>query len=287
MPIDTVPDYYEAKADFSDIYNQADPRAYYRVLGALGYEIPAHGARVFDHLLEEMGGREGKTVLDVCCGYSANAALLNHEVELADLYEHYNSMETAADGAVAEIDRHWFAERRRPDAVSVVGLDIADNAVDYAASVGLLDRGVVADLETAPPDDATVQALGAADLVSVTGGIGYIGEKTLRAIVEAAGEDPPWVAALNLRWVDFTPIAEALEDLGLVTEHLEGYCVPQRRFAHEQEREAALAGLRARGLDPGPELRLGAHCAELFVARPPEVARETPIGEALGFLTAG
>jgi hypothetical protein len=286
MSIDAEPDHYQAKADFGSIYNQPDPRPYYRTLGALGYEIPAHGVLVFDRLLDEMGGREGKTVLDVCCGYSANAALLNHDIELTELYEHYASLENAADDTMAEIDRHWLAEHSRPDAVSMIGLDVADNAVRYATSVGLLDRGVVADLETKAPDDESMQTLATADLVAVTGGVGYVGEKTFRAIIEAAGDDPPWIAALSLRWVDFGPIAETLDELGLVTEQVEGYCVPQRRFAHEPERQAALAGLRARGLDPTPELLLGAHCAELFVARPPEAARDTPISDALGFLTA-
>ena len=32
---------YEAKTDFSNIYNQADPRAYFHTLGALSYEIVA------------------------------------------------------------------------------------------------------------------------------------------------------------------------------------------------------------------------------------------------------
>jgi SAM-dependent methyltransferase len=285
MAVDAESDLYQAKANFDDIYNKSDPRSYYRTLGALGYEIPARGALVFDRLLDEMGGREGKTVLDVCCGYSANAALLNHDIELADLYEHYVSLENAADGDMAEIDRQWFAEHSRQDTVSVIGLDIADNAVRYATSVGLLDHGVVADLESGRPDEETAQVFAAADLVAVTGGIGYVGEKTFRAIVEAGGDDPPWIAALSLRWVDFSPITEAFDDLGLVTEQLEGYCVPQRRFAHDQEREAAIAGLRARGLDPAPELQLGAHCAELYVSRPPEVARAAPISDVLGFLT--
>jgi SAM-dependent methyltransferase len=279
-------DHYQAKANFDDVYNQPDPRQYYRTLGVLNYEIPAHGALVFDLLLDEMGGREGRTVLDVCCGYSANAALLNHDVNLAELYEHYGSLASAADGDIAEIDRQWFAERGRADAVSVIGLDIAGNAVRYAASVGLLNKGVVADLESGDPDEETVRALAAADLVAVTGGIGYVGEKTFRSVIEASGEDPPWVAALSLRWVDFSPIAETFDDLGLVTERLEGYCVPQRRFAHDSERQAALAGLRARGLDPAPELRLGAHCAELYVSRPPEAARAAPLADVLGFLAA-
>ncbi|MBO0806801.1 MAG: hypothetical protein J2P32_00655, partial [Actinobacteria bacterium] len=144
----------------------------------------------------------------------------------------------------------------------------------------------VADLEAAPPDEEASKAFASADLVAVTGGVGYIGEKTFQAIVGAADE-PPWVAALCLRWIDFSPIVEAFDDLGLVTEQLEGYCVPQRRFAHEAEREAALAGLRERGLDPTPEEQLGAHCAELYVSRPPDAAREAPISQVLGYLAAG
>ncbi|MDR0343348.1 MAG: class I SAM-dependent methyltransferase [Nocardiopsaceae bacterium] len=286
MPIDPKPDHYHAKADFGSVYNQPDPRPYYRTLGMLGYEIPAHGARVFDRLLDEMGGREGKTVLDVCCGYSANAALLNYDVQLPELYEHYASLEDAADDAVTELDRRWFAARRRRDAVTMVGLDVADNAVRYATSVGLLDADVVADLEAAPPDEEAKKAFATADLVGVTGGIGYIGQKTFQAIL-AAADEPPWVAALSLRWVDFSPILETLDDLGLVTEHLEGYCVPQRRFAHEPEREAALASLHERGVDPALELQLGAHCAELYVSRPPDAARQRPISEVLGYLAAG
>ena len=170
--------------------------------------------------------------------------------------------------------------------VSVIGFDVADNAVRYAISVGLLDRGVVANLEVDRPDEDAMRAFATADLIAVTGGVGYVGQKTFRAIVEASGDDPPWVAALSLRWVDFSPIAETLDGLGLVTEQVEGYCVPQRRFANESERQAALTGLRAQGLDSVPELLLGAHCAELYVSRPPEAVRATPISDVLGFLTA-
>jgi hypothetical protein len=272
MPFDGESDHYQSKADFGDVYNQPGPRSYYRTLGVLDYEIPAHGAAVFNLLLDEMGSRADKMVLDVCCGYSA--------------YEHYGHLENAAAHDIAEMDRRWLAEHSRPDPVSVIGLDVAGNAVRYATGVGLLDQGLVADLETGKPDEEITHALAAADLVTVTGGVGYVGEKTFRAIVEASGDDSPWVAALCLRWVDYTPIAGALGDLGLVTEWLDGYCVPQRRFAHEDERQAALAGVRVRGLDPAPELQLDAHCAELYVSRPPEAARTMPVADLLSSLTA-
>jgi SAM-dependent methyltransferase len=279
--------HYQAKANFDDVYNQPDPRSYYRALSVLDYEIPAHGALVFDRLLDEMGGRQGKTVLDVCCGYSANAALLNHDIELADLYDHYASLEDASDSEIADIDKRWFVERERADAVSVIGLDIADKAARYSATVGLLDQAVVADLESSAPDKEAVRAFAAADLVGVTGGIGYVGKKTFQSIVAVRDDEPPWVAALCLRWVDFAPIAEAFDDLGLVTERLDGYCVPQRRFTDDAERRAAIDGLHDRGLDPGPELELGAHCAELYVSRPPEAARAAPLDDILGDLATG
>ncbi|MGH9087209.1 MAG: hypothetical protein ACRDYZ_03730 [Acidimicrobiales bacterium] len=279
--MDTQPEPYDAKADFSGIYNEADPRAYFRTLGALSYEIPRHGPPVFERLLDVMGGREGKTVLDVCCSYGVNAAVLNHKIDLEELDEHYAGAGEIDASSLQEIDREWFAARRRADAVRTVGLDVAESAVRYATSVGLLDRGVVADLERESVGDDDLEALASADLVTVTGGIGYIGERTLRTVAEAAGDAAPWIAVLSLRWLDFEPIAESLHEIGLVTEGVPTYCVPQRRFADDGERQAALDGLHQRGLDPSAELQSDAHFAELFVVRPPEAVREVPIDEVV------
>lgn len=286
MSTETQPDHYEAKVDFTAIYDQPDPRAYYRTLSALDYSIPAHGAAVFECLLGELGSREEQTILDVCCSYGINAALLNHDLELDDLTTRYASVDSSLGGdQLAALDRRWYAQRSRDDAVSTIGLDVAGNALRYATAAGLLDQSLQVDLEAGPCDEETRTLLASADLVTITGGIGYVGERTFGTIVEASGDDPPWIAALNLRWVDFTPIAERLEALGLVTERLDSYSVPQRRFADAEEREAALAALAARGLDASDEHRADAHFAELFVARPPEAVRDAPIEGILGHLT--
>jgi hypothetical protein len=127
--MDTEPELYDAKADFTSIYNEADPRAYFATLGALSYEIPRHGRLVFERLLDVMGGRDGKTVLDVCCSYGINAALLNHKIDLEELDRHYASVGAVDASVLEEIDRDWFAARRRADAVRTVGLDVAERAV--------------------------------------------------------------------------------------------------------------------------------------------------------------
>lgn len=267
------------KADFTDVYVQPDPRAYYRTLARLDYEIPEHGCPVFRAVIDEL--REpgsAPTVLDLCCSYGVNAALLNHDLALADVSRHYEEIsDTAMSRAeLLDVNREWYAARRRADAVDVVGLDISGPAVRYAVEAGLLASGIVADLETEPLHDADAAKLAGVDLITVTGGIGYVNERTFEQIYDAADE-APWVAALSLRWIDFEPVAETLASQGLVTERVDGFVVPQRRVADQDEHRFVLSELEARGVEPIPAELSGTHCAALYVARPAGAAAESPV----------
>jgi hypothetical protein len=157
-------------------------------------------------------------------------------------------------------------------------VDISEPAVRYAVDVGLLVDGVVADLETQQLSDRDAAKLSEVDLVTVTGGIGYINERTFEQILDAADETP-WVAALSLRWVDFDPIAETLEQQGLVTERLDGYVARQRRFADSEEREFVFDELAARGIEPTNVEVDGHHGAELYLARPADAVQSTPLDD--------
>lgn len=270
------------KADFTDEYNAADPRPYYANLGSLDYQVPEHGAAVFRHLAEVLDVEDRPpTVLDVCCSYGINAALMNHDLSFEDLRRHYTSPEVRAmsRAELVEADRALLAEHRRDDAHRVVGLDISEAAVGYAVDVGLLDGGIVADLENDDAPSSVVDAMAEADLVTVTGGIGYVNERTFDQIVSAREGAPPWVAALTLRWIGFDAVARSLEDQGLVTERVDGYAVRQRRFADDSEREHVFSALDEKGLEPSPLEEDGWHCAELFVARPADAIDDTPVQE--------
>jgi hypothetical protein len=279
-----VDDAYADKADFDHIYDQPDPRAYYATLGRLGYEIPTHGVDVFRHVLPALG--DDPTVLDLCCSYGVNAALLRHDVELAELFSHYADPAHAelTPGELLDVDREFYAGRRRPEAIEVIGLDAAANAIHYAVEAGILSDGIAVDLESGAPDPEIDTELARADLVTVTGGIGYIGEKTFDHILRAADDDPPMIAALSLRWVDFEPIAETLEDHGLVPELVDGYVAPQRDFSDDTEREAVMTGLHQLGLPLTHVEEQGRHGASLWLARTPEDVRDHPIDVVLADL---
>lgn len=272
------------KADFGDIYNRPDPRDYYTTLGSLGYVIPQHGADAFSRLLRHRtAGGEGVSpkVLDVCCSYGVGGALLKTDLRLQQLYAHYRDVTTSeANGhGLLPVDREFFAKHRRPDAPRVVGLDVAKNAIDYAVAAGLLDDGVSGNFEDSDPSPTVAALIADTQLVTTTGGIGYVTERTFERLL-ALMDTTPWVAAFCLRQYDYTPIAQLFERYGLQTEKSER-TYHQRRFVGEAEQQWALSQVAARGLDTAGKETDGHYHAELFVSRPPDDVQACPLSQLL------
>jgi SAM-dependent methyltransferase len=257
----------ENKSDFSTIYGRPDPRAYFRALAPLRYQVPQHALPVIEAVLAASGAR---TVLDVCCSYGINGALLRHDVDLDEI----GARATDTDPAVAPADlitsdRAFYASRvRRPD-LAVVGLDASAPAIDYAVRTGLLADGWAEDLESADPSPALAEGLRDVGLVVCTGGVGYIGHRTFERVAAAVGKPRElWLAVFVLRVFGYDEIAAALARHGLVTERLPGVTFPQRRFADRDEAEAALHDVTARGLDPAGKEAEGWYHADCYLTRP-------------------
>ncbi|MEW2295637.1 hypothetical protein ABZ719_23510 [Streptomyces sp. NPDC006743] len=262
------------KSRFDDVYVQPDPRAYFTRLAPLDYEIPHHAQPVFRRLAAERaahgdGRPGGPVVLDLCCSYGINAALLNHEVTLAELYERYTS-DTArrmTPTQLAAWDRKFYAERRRPDAIAVYGLDIAGPAVRYAQEAGLLEAGFTDDLERVPPGPALRDALDEVGLITLTGGGSYITERTFAALLDGIRR-PVWVSAFVLRTVSYEPVVRTLAAHGLHTTVDGARTYPQRRFTDERERQHAIEAVRALGGDPSGREEEGRYHSVLYTSRP-------------------
>lgn len=261
------------KTRFDDIYDQPDPRAYFRTLAPLQYEIPQQAQDVFRRTLAQRSAVQGShlpvTVLDLCCSYGINAALLNHDLTLADLYAHYTSAETAAltRGELVEFDKEFYASRRRSDAVPVIGLDTAENATRYALEVGLLDEAYAENLERHPPSDGLRRAVGRVGLITVTGGIGYITHTTFGALLDAT-RVPVWVSAFVLRTVPFQDILTVLDAHRLATETDPERTYPQRLFSDLNEQTSAVDQVLKAGDDPTGLEAEGRYYTRLYESRP-------------------
>ncbi|GHG61365.1 hypothetical protein [Streptomyces griseocarneus] len=266
------------KSGFEDVYDRPDPRAYFTRLRPLDYRIPHHAQPVYRALVEERArrarSRPPAAVVDLCCSYGVNAALLNHDLTLADLYAHYTSPE-AATLTTAELtrrDKEFYAAHRRADAVPVIGVDVSSRAVGYARDVGLLDDAFAVDLETDDACPGLARALGNAWLITVTGGLSYIGPRTFGRVLAHAPRDVR-VAAFALRTVDYGPIAAVLRDHGLVTE-TSAELHPQRRFTDDAEQRRTVDRLTALGMDAAGYEAEGYYYARYHYSRPVEdVAR--------------
>lgn len=166
-------DINEAKVNMDHIYNQPDPRAYFRELKKLNYSIPDTALPIFRKIVEQVRREEDDTVhvLDLGCSYGVNAALLKHGLSMEELYSHWGHKDLTIANAeeVAARDKKYFTNLENPQNIEVVGLDLAENAISFAEDVGLLDDGLAINLETGGLSKQAEEILSPTDLVTSTG----------------------------------------------------------------------------------------------------------------------
>ncbi|KAJ5015794.1 hypothetical protein K4K57_012614 [Colletotrichum sp. SAR 10_99] len=279
MTIEERPDQFTntRKADFNSIYNQPDPRAYFKALTPLQYQIPQQALPFVERILELSSPSEDvqpRKVLDVCCSYGINAALLRYDLTLDALSAHLASSPKQSGRDQIISDKRFFASKLIHPEVDVLGLDIAPDAIAYAVKTGLMKDGWAENLETSDPSLSLREGLKDVEVVVCTGGVGYVGPSTFSRIADAVEDSSKlWIVTFVLRVFSFNEIADVLEENhGLVTEKIPGHLFRQRRFTTREEQSAAVADVRARGLDTKGLEEDGWFYAECYVTRPRDVA---------------
>lgn len=273
------------KADMTHIYGRPDPRSYFRELGKVDYKIPDCAKPVFDSLIHHLEDRKNEPVcaLDLGCSYGVNAALLKHDLDMDDLYEHWTDplLDHATPEQVIDADRLFFEELPTASSTTIVGLDSSMPAIDYAKNAGLLDEGLALDLERGPLPEAASGMLQPVDIIISTGCVGYVTETSFSKLMPVVTQgQKPWLANFVLRMFSFEPIAQELATHGYVTEKLDCEPFVQRAFVSHDEQEGVLDKLAAQGLDTKGEEN-GHLIAEFYLSRPePDAA--VSIGEIIG-----
>lgn len=260
------------KVTLDHIYAQPDPRAYFRELRELDYRIPQLAKPYFAKLVDDYRQARQVTtcqIVDIGSSYGINAALLNCDLTMDELYDRYCG---ADDDAVsrAELlrqDRELVRARGELDRHRFVGLDASRPALTYAREAGFLDADVHADLESYPPTERQRAVFDGTDLVISTGCLGYVTGTTLERVIAASGKRRPWLAHFVLRMFPFEPVADMLTRLGYDTIPVDGV-FKQRRFAGEQEQTRMLDTLAAGGIDPEGLETDGWLYAQLYISLP-------------------
>lgn len=272
----------QSKAVFDDIYTLDDPRAYFSVLGELDYMIPDVAEPVVRQILAAKALATGvkPVVLDVGCSYGINAAVHRFPLTFGGLRHRYarREMRAISSETLVRLDRNVYAAWPDVSLARFIGLDISAPAISYAAGVGLLEQGIVADLESGALSTQSARIISSADVILSTGCIGYITEKTFSKILDTT-EKPPWIISFVLRMFPFDSMAATLAKRGLVTERLTGATFIQRRFRDAEEFESSLATLAALGVDATGLESEGLFHADLILSRPEADARAAPLDD--------
>ena len=276
----------EAKANMDGIYDQEDPRAYFRELRKLNYDIPGAAKPIIQQLISHLQTTSERPVhvLDVGSSYGVNAALIKYDMTMPELYAHWGQrvLQHATVREVIENDRSYFDALDEADNLEVTGLDVAENAVAFGAQVGLLDKSIAVNLEDQTLPRTSRRDLASVDLVISTGCVGYVTEKTFERLMPAVSQGrPPWFANFVLRLFPFDQISESLADQGYITEKLEGKTFVQRNFASSDEQQQVLCQLQDRGIDTAGNEGEGHYLAEFYLSRPVTEVEEVPISSLL------
>ena len=276
----------EAKVNMDGIYDQQDPRAYFRELRKLDYEIPGAAKPIIQQLIKHLqtASEEPVHLLDVGSSYGVNAALIKYDMTMSDLYAHWGQkvLQHATVQDIIENDRNYFDTLDAADNLEVTGLDVAENAVAFGAEVGLLDEAIAVNLESQTLPQSSRRDLASVDLVMSTGCVGYVTEKTFERLIPAVSQGhQPWFANFVLRLFPFDQIAESLADQGYVTEKLKGQTFVQRNFASLDEQEQVLGQLHDRGINTEGHEDEGHYLAEFYLSRPATEVERTPISSLL------
>ena len=142
----------------------------------------------------------------------------------------------------------------------------------------LFRSGLAINLETEPLPASAEEELAPVDLVTSTGCVGYVTEKSFERLLPAITRDrQPWIANFVLRMFPFDAIEETLSGWGYITEKLEGQAFVQREFASTEEQGQVLEQLREEGIDPAGKEAKGNLLAEFYLSRPIKDAAEVPI----------
>lgn len=276
----------EVKADMNHIYNQSDPRHYFRELNKVDYAIPDTAKPIFQSLIGHLqqSHDDALHVLDLGCSYGVNAAILKHDLSMDDLYDHWgqDQMKGATSNEVVADDQRFFSDIDNPEEITVIGLDQAEKAIAFGVESGLLDEGIVANLETEPLSATAKKTLEQVDLVISTGCVGYLTEKSFERFLPAVTEgSQPWLANFVLRLFPFDAIEESLDKWGYVTEKLEGETFFQREFVSDDEQGKVLEQLRDQGINPAGKEAEGHFLAELYLSRPVADVKAMPLESLL------
>lgn len=273
------------KTSLHETCGTKDPRDYFRTSTRLGDVGPEIAGPVLLQLANYLIRSRGRpiTILHIDCSCGILSAVTRFGLSIDELRDRYAkpTLQALSSDDLAHYDAHYFASWAPRDDLRFVGLDRSPKTIAFMQRAGLIDEGLIVDLEANSLSERAKAVICTVDLIVWTGAAGCISEKTFAKILEVFPlGNAPWIASFVLRPFDYGRIADTAHQHGLATESLDVAFV-QRRFEDKPEAEGLQHLLEERGVNSAGEETGGDYHAELFVSRPTADAKRTRLNEIL------
>ena len=202
------------KEDFTRVYDLEDPSPYFTALRPANYRMPGVLASTLKTIRASVVAAkkpaEPLRLLDFACGYGTIGALLRHDVSIHELYAWYAKRTWKPDDGRRfwSHDGHFFGERNTsPSCFEIGGTDIAGVALEYAATLGFLDKTFHENLIDDSPSEAFQDFIRGTDLVVESGSLGGLLEVAFARVLDVGGATcQPWFIYSPRPDVDWEPL---------------------------------------------------------------------------------
>lgn len=268
----------QVKANFDDVYQAPTPHAYFEAMDQLEYAIGQEARPFFLSTValmrQQLGDKTPIRMLDLGCSYGVGSALVKYGFSFTEVADFFSRHSDSDYGQCIKDTREWLAENEPQTPISCVGADASAEAIKFGAESGLLDNGIAHDLESdprlAPEECALMQKC---NLLISTGAIGYVGERTLDAILQQLGKDKsqphgPYIVVTILRMFSPDLVAKTFAAHGFKFVQVPEVHLRQRRFQDETEQKKIIKQIQAHGLNTDTLEADGYQYADLFVGAP-------------------
>ena len=267
----------EVKARFDEVYCSPTPHAYFNEMHSLEYAI-GQEARPYFHAIvslmrRKLGPQQTIRMLDLGCSYGVGSALVKYGFSFGEIAGFFENQASRDFKVCVKDTRDWLADNQPAKPVSCIGADASSEAIHFATEAGLIDGGIAQDLEKDQDlSDEDRGLIRQCNLLISTGAIGYVGEKTLSAILSHLGKGRtsvgPFTAVTILRMFPSEPVVRTFEQFGYQFKPVPGVQLRQRRFRDDEEQCETLRILNERHLDTSGLEAEGYLYADLYVAGP-------------------
>lgn len=268
----------QAKANFNNVYNAPTPHNYFELMDSLDYRIGEEARPYFCaavELLRRQNPRQRVQMLDLGCSYGVGSALVKHRFSFDRIVDFFQNQASRDYSQCVEETRQWLEEEvDAPLPIKCVGVDCSEEAVQFAEEADLLDAGIPKNFEEGEKAaENEVQLIRQCNLMTSTGAIGYITDKTLDVVLSHLGKSlaeqrGPYIVVTILRMFDSAPIKRTFEKFGFRFEQVPGVRLRQRHFATQSEQDKTVRLLRDGGVNPNGWEAEGSLYADLFAAAP-------------------